>query len=223
MNNAPGLPARTGIPARIGATARTDEDCLAEGETMALGHPATADRKGGQQVNTLRAYKRSPALSNSTWYKGMLVSQMAGTADNEGAFDFAIAGWRPGTEPPPHVHEREHEFFYLLSGEIRVYVDGEVFSVTAGECMFLPVRKPHAFLVTSKEVRVILLTTPGGFLDAINRMNAPAERMELPAEADTVTYATEDLTETFKVFAERGIRFLTADEIRAEMPQYPLQ
>src|SRR5215469_6258457 len=43
-----------------------------------------------QEASTLKAYKRSPALTNSTWYKGMLHSQMAGTADNNGAFDFVI-------------------------------------------------------------------------------------------------------------------------------------
>ena len=176
----------------------------------------------GQSVSTLRAYKRSPALTNSTWYKGMLVSQMAGTADNNGAFDLVLSKMRRGTEPPPHVHSREDEFFYVLSGEIRVYVDGEVFAVTAGECMFLPRRRPHAFLVTSEEAHVILLVVPGGFLDAINKMNAPAERMEVPTEVDTVTYATADLTQTIQVFEQNGIRFLTAEEIHAEMPQYPL-
>ena len=173
-------------------------------------------------MSTPRAYKRSPALTNSTWYKGMLVSQMAGAADNNGAFDFVIAKVRRGTEPPPHVHSREDEFLYILSGEIRVYVDGEVFRVTAGECMFLPRRRPHAFLIASGEAHVILLVVPGGFLGAINKMNAPAGRMEMPTDAETVTYATADLTETLKVFEQYGIRFLTADEIRTEMPQYPL-
>src|SRR5262245_6829105 len=121
---------------------------------------------------------------------------------------------RRGTEPPPHIHSREDEFFYLLSGEIRFYVDGEVFSVTAGECMFLARQKPHAFLVKSEEVHAILLIAPGGFLDAINKMNAPAERMEVPTDIDTVTYANANLTDTIKVFEQYGIRFLTADEIR---------
>jgi hypothetical protein len=53
-------------------------------------------------------------------------------------------------------------------------------------------------------------------------MNAPAERMEVPTEVDTVTYATADLTQTIKVFEQHGIRFLTAEEIHREMPQYPL-
>ena len=30
-------------------------------------------------------------------------------------------------------------------------------------------------------------------------MSAPAERMEVPTDADTVTYANADLTETIKV------------------------
>jgi len=62
------------------------------------------------QLSALGAYKRSPALNNSTWYKGILVSQLAGTADHDGALDLAIAEMRRGTEPPPHVHSREHEF-----------------------------------------------------------------------------------------------------------------
>ena len=39
----------------------------------------------GQELTALAAYKRTPALDNSTWYKGILVSQMAGTSDNNGA------------------------------------------------------------------------------------------------------------------------------------------
>jgi len=176
-----------------------------------------------QELSTLKAYKRSPALTNSTWYKGMLHSQMAGTADNNGEFDFVISRIRRGTEPPPHVHSREDEFFYVFSGEISVYVDGEVFTVTAGECMFLPRRKPHAWVITSEAIHIITLITPGGFNEALIKMSAPAERMEVPTDADTLTYANADLTETIKVHEEYGVRLLTPEEIRIEMPEYPLQ
>jgi quercetin dioxygenase-like cupin family protein len=176
----------------------------------------------GQQSRTLKAYKRSPALGNSTWYKGILVSQMAGTLDNNGAFDVIVSKMRRGTEPPPHVHSREDEFLYVLSGEIAFYVDCQVLRVATGECIFLPRGVPHAFLVASEEVHAIVFITPGGFLVAVNKMNAPAGRMEVPTEADTVTYANADLSETIKVFERHGVRFLSADEIRAEMPQYPV-
>ena len=94
---------------------------------------------------------------------------MAGMAGNNGAFDLTIAKMRRGTEPPPHVHSREDEFLYILSGGMRFYVDGKVFTVTAGECMFLPRRRPHAFLITSEEIQVISLITPGGFNDALKK------------------------------------------------------
>jgi mannose-6-phosphate isomerase-like protein (cupin superfamily) len=170
----------------------------------------------------LRPYKRSPALSNSSWYKGMLMSQMAEAVDNNGAFDVTIATMRRSTEPPPHVHSREDEFFYVLSGEMKVYADREVFSVATGECVFLPRMTPHAFRIVSDEIHVITLIAPGGFTGAFKRMNAPAERMGVPDDADLLTYANSDLAETIKVFEQYGLRFLSPDEIRSLMPEYLL-
>jgi quercetin dioxygenase-like cupin family protein len=175
----------------------------------------------GQELTALPAYKRTPALDNSTWYKGILNSQMAGASDNDGAFDLVVSRMRRGTEPPPHVHSREHEMFYILSGEVAVYVDRTVFRVSAGEFMFLPRGVPHAFLIQSDEVHQLTLVAPGGFFDVINNMNAPAERLEAPTDADTITYANADLSQTIELFAQWGIRFLMAEEIRAIMPEYP--
>ena len=99
----------------------------------------------GEQSGGRSAYKRSPGLDNSTWYMGNLISQMAGPAENGRAFDLIIFKMRRGNEPPPHVHSREDEFFYVLAGEMKVYVERRTFAVRAGECMFLPRGKPHAF------------------------------------------------------------------------------
>jgi mannose-6-phosphate isomerase-like protein (cupin superfamily) len=107
---------------------------------------------------------------------------MAGTADNNGAFDLILVKMKRGNEPPPHVHSREDEFFYVLSGEISVYIDGEVFTVTARECMFLPRRKPHAFRVTSEEVHNICLVVPG-VLPPATVKGAPGEPPHLGAVA----------------------------------------
>lgn len=103
---------------------------------------------------------------------------------------------------------------------MKVYADGEVFSLTAGECAFMPRQKPHAFLISSEEAHFIAFLTPGGFFDAINKMNIPAERMDIPTDADIVTYANADLTDTMKVLEQYGVRFLTPDEISTEMPKY---
>jgi len=57
---------------------------------------------------------------------------------------------------------------------------------------------------------------------SLMKMSGPAERMEIPTDADVETYSTADLTETIKLFGQYGTRFLTREEIRAEMPEYPL-
>jgi len=170
-------------------------------------------------MNKLQAYKRSPALDNSTWYKGLLISQLAGGSDNDGAFDLVESKMQKGTEPPPHVHEREDELFYILSGEIKVFVNGQVLSVAAGESVFLPKTVPHAYLIQSDECHVLALMTPGGFLNAINKMNAPARSMEIPSDMET--YATADLTATMAVFLKYDVRMLTRSEVAQELPTYP--
>src|SRR5262249_51644618 len=78
-----------------------------------------------QQLSKLRAYKRSPVLSNSTWYKGVLVSEMAGSADNDGAFNLAINKMRRGSEPPNPCPQARTQFFYLLSVEMSFFVGGQ--------------------------------------------------------------------------------------------------
>ena len=69
---------------------------------------------------------------------------------------------KPGNEPPPHVHEREDELFYVLEGKMDVYVGNKVFNVGTGECLFLPRLKPHTFVVRSPRLRNLVLFVPGG-------------------------------------------------------------
>ena len=171
------------------------------------------------ELQTMQAYKRSASLENSAWYKGLLISQLAGGSDTDGAFDLVESKMRKGTEPPPHIHDREDELFYILSGEIKVFVDGQVFSVAAGESVFLPKKVPHAYLIQSDECHVLALMTPGGFLNAINKMNAPARTMEIPSDMET--YATSDLTATMAMFMKYGVRMLLPGEIAKELPGYP--
>ena len=106
----------------------------------------------------------------------------------------------PGTEPPPHVHTREDELFYVLEGEFDVYVGKEAFKVKAGECVFLPRFKPHAFVIRSPRLHVLALFTPAGLEEAFRGMSTPAQRLELPTGA--VTYSTGDLKQTAQRLSE---------------------
>src|SRR3974390_2917419 len=51
----------------------------------------------------------------------------------------------PGGGPPPHVHSREEEGFYVLEGEITFTINGEQVVATAGMFANMPVGTPHSF------------------------------------------------------------------------------
>ena len=171
------------------------------------------------EIISLKPFKHAPSVAISTWHKGILSTQLATDEDTAGAFDLVLSNMRSGTEPPPHVHAHEHEFFYVLDGKLDAYVGNNVFHLGPGECAFLPVGTPHAFLIMSPDIRMLVLITPGGLMKCIASMAVPAEKLEIPS--DSVTYATADLEETMRIFLKYGVRFLSPEEIADEMPAFP--
>ena len=167
----------------------------------------------------LKAFKRAPSLGLSQWENGNLTTNLAEKKDTNGAFFLVEATLAPGTEPPPHVHSREDELFYVLKGEFDVYVGKEAFKVEAGECVFLPRFKPHAFVIRSLRLHVLALFTPAGLEEAFRGMSTPAQSLELPTGA--VTYSTGDLKQTARRLNDYGARFLARDEVAEQLPLYP--
>ena len=168
---------------------------------------------------TLKAFKRGISLERSKWYMGMLLTNLAEAPDTSGAFSLFEATLVPGTEPPPHVHSREDELFYVLEGEFDVYVGKEVFKGKTGECIFLPRFKPHTFIVRSSRLRLLILFAPAGVEEAFRGMSSPAQNLEPPTEA--LTYSAEDLEQTAQRFSASGVRMLTPEEVAHQLPLYP--
>jgi mannose-6-phosphate isomerase-like protein (cupin superfamily) len=68
----------------------------------------------------------------------------------------------PRHGPPLHKHEFE-EFFYILSGEYLVEVDGKQFHARPGDFVYAPPNTPHVFQnITDKEARMLVVARPGG-------------------------------------------------------------
>ena len=85
-----------------------------------------------------------------------------------------------GAGSPLHVHMREHEWFYVIDGELTFWVGGEVIVAPAGTFVFGPMGIPHTFLVSSEEARFLLVTEPGGFEAFMRAAGEPAQRLEIP-------------------------------------------
>ena len=123
-----------------------------------------------------------------------LTTYLVEAIDTNGDFSLMESVLVPGNEPPPHVHSREDELYYVLEGEFDVYVGQEAFKVEAGACVFLPKLKPHAFVIRSARLRLLLIITPGGLERGFHSVASPARSLELPIGMPT--YSTGDLQQT---------------------------
>lgn len=69
----------------------------------------------------------------------------------------------PGGGPPPHVHSREEQGFYILKGESTFTVNGERIVATARTFANMPVGTPHSFKNESnKPAKMLISVAPAG-------------------------------------------------------------
>src|SRR5947209_14561529 len=63
----------------------------------------------------------------------------------------------PGGGPPPHVHSREEEGFYVLEGDITFIMGDKRFVAGAGMFANMPVGTPHSFKNESSKPAKMLI------------------------------------------------------------------
>jgi quercetin dioxygenase-like cupin family protein len=70
----------------------------------------------------------------------------------------------PGGGPPPHIHTREDETFYLLDGQMSFIRGDDVIIANPGDAFFLPRDLVHTFHNSgNKSARMLVLAGPCGF------------------------------------------------------------
>jgi quercetin dioxygenase-like cupin family protein len=84
--------------------------------------------------------------------------------DSAGALSAFELSALPQTGPYQHVHHREDEWYYVLSGEFLFKTDGVEHRLATGASIWLPRGIPHVWANTSTaEAKLILVCQPGGF------------------------------------------------------------
>ena len=108
--------------------------------------------------------KYVPAGSGADyWGPGTVMTFLITGKDTGGSFFLAEMSVPPGGGPPPHVHQREDESFYMLEGTLTVQVGGKTLAASAGDVAFLPRGIVHSFKNTGDaKARALVVTTPAG-------------------------------------------------------------
>ncbi|CAA0127923.1 Uncharacterised protein [Mycolicibacterium vanbaalenii] len=136
----------------------------------------TADRAASAFVGQAG---QSPAY----WYRGGLWNILMSADQTLGEFTLLEQIVPAGLGPPAHVHERQAEGFYVLSGELELKVgpDEDIVRAGSGSAVWVPKSTRHSFRVVSDEdARLLNFYAPGGFDDHLPFYGAEATAQTLP-------------------------------------------
>jgi len=89
-----------------------------------------------------------------------------------------------GSGSPLHVHRREDEWFYVIEGELTLWVGGHVINAPAGSFVYGPRDIPHTYTVSSDTARFLVVTEPAGFDDFVRTLAQPAAERVIPPPGD---------------------------------------
>jgi quercetin dioxygenase-like cupin family protein len=117
------------------------------------------------------------------WFAG-LAEIKAAAEDTGGLLTIVEVTEPPGAEAPLHVHHREDEGFWILEGEVTLYVGDERIEASAGDFAWGPRDIPHRYTVGPSGCRMLFICTPGGFEGLVREMSVPAETRTLPPASD---------------------------------------
>jgi quercetin dioxygenase-like cupin family protein len=110
---------------------------------------------------------------------------------------------RRGAMPPLHVHHRDDETFYVLEGELSLFVGDQHSTLIGGQAALAPREVPHSYRVESDTGRHLVINSPAGFEHFVRAVSEPAEGDELPPAGMPV-----DLARLAEAAAQQGIEIL---------------
>jgi quercetin dioxygenase-like cupin family protein len=135
---------------------------------------AVADR-------AMRGYALAHDEGEAFWLLGMLQTVKIGKADTNGSYGLLEIVVPPGLGSPWHVHPEEDEWFYVLDGNMTVYVGDARVDLTTGGFAFGPKGVPHTFIAAGPNpTRALVGFAPMQFEGFLREVGQPAPARVLP-------------------------------------------
>jgi quercetin dioxygenase-like cupin family protein len=146
-----------------------------------------------------RAVIRQPGEGRTIAVVGDVYRLLATGEDTNGKYALWEAIVPPGGGPPPHVHSREEEGFYILEGEITFQIGEKRLVASAGTSANMPVGTPHSFKNESrKRAKMLIFVAPAGLEQMFFEVGVP-----VPPGATTAAPTTKEEIERLLAAAPR--------------------
>jgi quercetin dioxygenase-like cupin family protein len=154
--------------------------------------------------NTVAPIAHGPGEGEHLWFFGGLTTIKVDGAETGGRVMVTEQFAPRGSGSPLHVHHNEDEWFYVLEGELTIWVGGQTVVAPAGSFVFGPCDVPHTFIVSSDEARFLLVTQAAGFEGFIRTLGTPAPVAEIPPASTE----PPDMEPVLRAAADHGLEIL---------------
>lgn len=162
-------------------------------------------------------FQRAPTMRHTPAHQGQALSVVGDVytykvtgEDTHGSyalFDFRIP---PGGGPPPHVHRREDEGFYVLEGALTFYVPDRRIIVPAGGFVNAPKNIPHRFANEGETpVRALCIAAPAGIENFFREVGTPLPDGSAPPVPPTAA----DIGKIIAAAPKYGIEILSKEDL----------
>jgi len=88
------------------------------------------------------AFARAVNVESTFAYMGSLMTFLAKGSETSGRFALMEFHTKRGNEPPPHIHEREHELYFVLEGTMRFYCEDKIWTLAPARSSSFPRARP---------------------------------------------------------------------------------
>ena len=126
---------------------------------------------------------KDPTEGRTIGVVGDVYRFLATSEETGGRYSMFEATVLPGGGPPPHIHRREDETFYVLEGEITFQVGDERRVAKSGTFVHMPIGILHAFKnEASQPAKMLISFAPAGLEEMFFEVGKDLAEGETPDE-----------------------------------------
>lgn len=143
----------------------------------------------------------SPDEGRSIWVADELMTFKASARDTGGSYALTDSLVPPQGGPPPHIHHREDEAFWVLEGELEVEVGESTFRAGPGSFVHLPRGVLHSYRNTGDgPARFLTLIVPAGLEAFFVEVGKPDTDLSSPPP-----FGEEDVAKLLGITTQYGV------------------
>ncbi len=146
-----------------------------------------------------------PGQGTSFSIVGDIVTLKAVSEDTNGQYTLFELRVDPEIGPPPHIHHREGEAFYIQEGELEFQLGNQTVIATPGTFLYSPQGHLHTFTnKTNQRAKMLVWYMPAGIEQFFAEVGVPVDDPDEPSRP-----ASPDAIERILAAAPKyGIEFL---------------